>query len=795
MQPPPATGPSPAVEPTRLLITNLHPSVAAHHLREHLLACPPAPPGITDLKVLSRPNGSSRCIAFAGFHSSADADRVKRWALGAWVAGDRGGARIKVDWAKDARDAPRPAKRHKRSDEPSAPARRDDRFIEFMAVMAPARLNAGLSNADVSSTADRSRQLEDAAAPPQPPSASSSSATVAAAPVSAPPDGPAVVPVVELDDGAAGDVELSDADYLARRMKRRIDEVDDEGPSANLAAQDPLWVQEDGDGLSTSRAALEGPGPARAAEEVTLPSAPEGDALARQTILDTARLFVRNLPFTATTQDLEQLFGAHGPVEQVHIPVDKRTTTPKGLAYVTFVSPSDAVAAFCALDGTTFQGRLLHILPAIGRGERAESLARPATLKEDRLERRKQSAGQSFSWGALYLNTDAALSAVADRLGIAKSVLLDPSASDPAVKVALAEAHTLAETKRYFEDENVNVDAFSRPGPRSSTCILVKNLPYGTTAASLHSLFAPHGLVRRLLVPASGLIAIVELEDAASASAAWRALVYKQFSGSVLYLEKAPAAIFTPDAGSSSRNEPATRPVVPAASSTSSPLGPPAHDAPEPSAATLFVKNLNFATTTPRLKAAFDALPDVVFARVQTKADPAQPGRTLSMGFGFVGFRSVAAAASAKDARQGFVLDGHSLDVRFAQRNVDKDPAEKPSARAQETSTKLLVKNVPFEASRADLRQLFGTYGTLKSVRLPRKMDNKTRGFAFLEFATRRDAEAAFDALEHTHLLGRHLVLQWAGAEDGLERDGERPSTAAVVGAPSRRAAKTKFAM
>ena len=77
------------------------------------------------------------------------------------------------------------------------------------------------------------------------------------------------------------------------------------------------------------------------------------------------------------------------------------------------------------------------------------------------------------------------------------------------------------------------------------------------------------------------------------------------------------------------------------------------------------------------------------------------------MGFGFVGFRTVAAAASAKDARQGYVLDGHSLDVRFAQRHADKEALEKPSARAQETSTKLLVKNVPFEATRADLRQLF----------------------------------------------------------------------------------------
>ncbi|KAG8913651.1 Multiple RNA-binding domain-containing protein 1 [Tulasnella sp. 418] len=50
---------------------------------------------------------------------------------------------------------------------------------------------------------------------------------------------------------------------------------------------------------------------------------------------------------------------------------------------------------------------------------------------------------------------------------------------------------------------------------------------------------------------------------------------------------------------------------------------------------------------------------------------------------------------------------------------------------------------------------------------MPRKFDAKTRGFAFLEFVSRRDAENAFEALMHTHLLGRHLVLEWS--EQGVE--------------------------
>lgn len=53
-------------------------------------------------------------------------------------------------------------------------------------------------------------------------------------------------------------------------------------------------------------------------------------------------------------------------------------------------------------------------------------------------------------------------------------------------------------------------------------------------------------------------------------------------------------------------------------------------------------------------------------------------------------------------------------------------------------------------------------HGHLKSVRLPRRFDSRTRGFAFLEFVSRAEAENAFTALRQTHLLGRHLVLEWA---------------------------------
>lgn len=227
-------------------------------------------------------------------------------------------------------------------------------------------------------------------------------------------------------------------------------------------------------------------------------------------------------------------------------------------------------------------------------------------------------------------------------------------------------------------------------------------------------------------MPPSGTIAIVEMADKDAAQQAWRALVYKQFGGSVLYLEKAPAAIWSGTSSKSARanggGKADDKSVLPVAAAPGKKLGADAASGSSEAdgaaavapGATLFLKNLNFATTTPRLRAAFDHLDGFVFARVQTKPDPKRPGETLSMGFGFAGFKTAAHAQRAKEAQAGLVLDGHEVEINFAKRDTDKVGAARGStttssaAGGKESSTKLLVKNVPFEATRNDLRQLFG---------------------------------------------------------------------------------------
>lgn len=65
-----------------------------------------------------------------------------------------------------------------------------------------------------------------------------------------------------------------------------------------------------------------------------------------------------------------------------------------------------------------------------------------------------------------------------------------------------------------------------------------------------------------------------------------------------------------------------------------------------------------------------------------------------------------------------------------------------PSDKKQKSS-KILVRNVPFEATQKELRELFATFGELKTVRLPKKISGTGahRGFAFIDFLTKQDAK------------------------------------------------------
>ncbi|KAF3947907.1 hypothetical protein CMV_026029 [Castanea mollissima] len=153
---------------------------------------------------------------------------------------------------------------------------------------------------------------------------------------------------------------------------------------------------------------------------------------------------------------------------------------------------------------------------------------------------------------------------------------------------------------------------------------------------------------------------------------------------------------------------------------------------------TLFVKNLNFKTTDESLKKHFtDNIKEGRIISVKVKKHE-KNGKNVSLGF-VIQFDSVETATNICRDLQGTVLDGHALILQFCHAKKDEQMLKKVDE--DKSSSKLLVRNVAFEATEKDLRQLFSPFGQIKSLRLPK----------------------------NTRLYGRHLVLERAKEGESLE--------------------------
>ena len=83
------------------------------------------------------------------------------------------------------------------------------------------------------------------------------------------------------------------------------------------------------------------------------------------------KLFVGNLDFKVTENDLQDAFAAHGTVVESNLVTDRATGRPRGFAFVTMSSPEEAQKAIDALNGTELGGRALNVSIARPREERS----------------------------------------------------------------------------------------------------------------------------------------------------------------------------------------------------------------------------------------------------------------------------------------------------------------------------------------------------------------------------------------------------------------------------------------
>jgi hypothetical protein len=87
-----------------------------------------------------------------------------------------------------------------------------------------------------------------------------------------------------------------------------------------------------------------------------------------------------------------------------------------------------------------------------------------------------------------------------------------------------------------------------------------------------------------------------------------------------------------------------------------------------------------------------------------------------------------ARADTAAQSLDGFQLDGHAIILKRSTRARHAEAAETPAGdggggERPGDGTKIVVKNVPFEATSREIRALFSSFGQVKRVRIPRKFD------------------------------------------------------------------------
>lgn len=79
------------------------------------------------------------------------------------------------------------------------------------------------------------------------------------------------------------------------------------------------------------------------------------------------KIYVGNLPFTTSEDELRRLFETHGAVDSVSVVMDRETGRPRGFAFVEMSDPSSAAAAVSVLNGRELGGRTLRVNEALER--------------------------------------------------------------------------------------------------------------------------------------------------------------------------------------------------------------------------------------------------------------------------------------------------------------------------------------------------------------------------------------------------------------------------------------------
>lgn len=186
----------------------------------------------------------------------------------------------------------------------------------------------------------------------------------------------------------------------------------------------------------------------------------------------------------------------------------------------------------------------------------------------------------------------------------------------------------------------------------------------------------------------------------------------------------------------------------------------------------LYVGNLPPLLCFPELEDLFTP-----FGTIQSADLMTDPATGLSRGFGFIEMETEEAARAAMADLDGKEVDGQTLTVNEAKPGRGapiptrggrrgRPPASfggPPRGPRSSPGTRLFVGNLPYSTGKADLEKVFAEVGQVASVAVVTdRFSGQSKGFAFVEMATKEEANAAIEKFNGQEVLGRVLKVNEA---------------------------------
>jgi multiple RNA-binding domain-containing protein 1 len=215
---------------------------------------------------------------------------------------------------------------------------------------------------------------------------------------------------------------MTDLEYLRSKMKKTAHHSDSSSSSSGSDSDDSMDESDNDDDKVKEKDGAEDK-KAEVSDDMDVDVGAGLDA-EMEDYEDNSRLFVKNLPFTCTEEELTALFSPFGTISELHLPLNEEKRG-KGYGFVQFLLPEHADAALQGLCGEAFQGRPLYIVKAQKPREKdtAAMIAAAAAGNKGKLssfqlkkeEERRKFLNKKDGWSASFVRSDTVVDSLAEK--------------------------------------------------------------------------------------------------------------------------------------------------------------------------------------------------------------------------------------------------------------------------------------------------------------------------------------------------------------------------------------------